>query len=172
MTDVPRLVSAVEDAAAALREAAHDGGALDPMGVDDFAELGGALTDLLARLATWTGRTTPGVAELAENTALREDTGTTPGVRVLQAADHLTEVGIHLGAAHAAAQQFPHRDCPPRPRRHSRLSPPAAVRGAAPPGRGASPFFSRAGIGVARTACWAAALDHPRGGENARLRAG
>lgn len=107
MTDAPRLVSAVEDAAAALREAAHDGsGALDPMGVDDLAELGGALTDLLARLATWTGRTAPGVAELAENTALREDTGTTPGARVLQAADHLTEVGIHLGAAHAAAQQF------------------------------------------------------------------
>lgn len=107
-TPTPWLVSAVDTAADVVHdEATRGGGVLGPMGVSDLAALCGALTDLLDRLATWTGRSTPGVAVLGEDHELRDDSGTVnPDARCLQAADHLTQVAAHLRAATAAAREF------------------------------------------------------------------
>lgn len=115
-TPTPWLASAVDAAAATVQHAARrGGGVLGPMGVGDLAALGGALTDLLERLVTWTGRSAPGVAVLVEDYELRDDSGTVNlGARCLQAADHLTQVAAHLRAATAAAREFHTAVDPPR----------------------------------------------------------
>jgi len=67
VSDTPWLVSAVDTAANVVHdEATRGGGVVGPMGVADLAALGGALTDLLDRLATWTGLSALGVAVLGE----------------------------------------------------------------------------------------------------------
>ncbi len=108
MTTTPWLPAAVATAADALRDAAHHGGGeLAPMSVVDLADLGGSLEALLARLGTWTDQAVLQVADLPRRHRLRDDTATTdPGVRCLQAADHLVQVGTHLAAARAAAAAY------------------------------------------------------------------
>jgi len=113
MTHAPERTQHVIDglnaADVAVRVAAHrGGGGLDPVGVLGFADLAGALHQLLGRLAAWTHQVAPQVASLPTHHELREDTGTVdPAARCYQAADHLTQVvSTHLAAAQAAAQEF------------------------------------------------------------------